>query len=209
MLIILMITIFDNAIDDATIFSVQYAPETQVIDMNKFNSILLKLLREANGLTQNGVCKDKRFNQAPWSKWERGLATPTEQMIDRIADVFKYPREFLLQPMVDNLNRLGEIVYELRDYFAVAGFDLSPCVNDPIEEQQLALLLNSSVNAYLMANGVQVVPSLRTGGLATLGVLRTYPEDIAYAVGVLGCHRGARHTDEMLFHLQVWPYMVR
>ena len=69
--------------------------------MNKFNSILLKLLREANGLTQDGVCKDKRFNQALWSKWERGLATPTEQMMDRIADVFKYPREFLLQPMVD------------------------------------------------------------------------------------------------------------
>jgi len=69
--------------------------------MSKFNAILLKLLRESNGLTQAEVCKTSRINQALWSKWERGLAVPTERMIDELVKIFKYPREYFLQPIVD------------------------------------------------------------------------------------------------------------
>lgn len=69
--------------------------------MKKFNAILLKLLRESNGLTQADVCKGARINQALWSKWERGLAVPTERMVDEIAKIFRYPREYFLQPILD------------------------------------------------------------------------------------------------------------
>lgn len=70
--------------------------------MLKFNAIILKLLREANGLTQEELCAKHGINQALWSKWERGLALPTEAMIGKIADeIFRYPRDYLLQPMYE------------------------------------------------------------------------------------------------------------
>lgn len=69
--------------------------------MKNFNAILLRLLRESNGFTQDGVCKNHHINQSLWSKWERGLAVPTEQMIERLVSIFRYPKDFFLQPIVD------------------------------------------------------------------------------------------------------------
>lgn len=107
------------------------------------------------------------------------------------------------QNLYGYLNKLDEIIAGASGYFAVAGFDISPCVNDLIELQRMALLLNSLVNAYLMVNGIRVVPSLRTGSLSTIQALRIYPERIAYAAGVLGCHQGEKCVDEMLFKLKL------
>lgn len=69
--------------------------------MLTFNSVLLKLLRESNGLTQEAFCRKFQFNQALLSQWERGIVTPSAEMISKLASALLYPADFFMSPMLD------------------------------------------------------------------------------------------------------------
>ena len=88
------------------------------------------------------------------------------------------------------LNKLDAVTTELRDYYAVCGFDLSPCGNDDLRAQRMMILINQLINAHFLLNGVNVIPSLRTGDVPTFDALGSYPRGIAFALGSLGCAQG-------------------
>ena len=88
------------------------------------------------------------------------------------------------------LNKLDVVSEELSEYYAVCGFDLSPCGSDDLRLQRMMILLNQLVNAHLLMSGVNVIPTLRTGDVPTFDALVSYPRDIAFALGSLGCARG-------------------
>jgi len=69
--------------------------------MGQFNPVLLRLLRESNGLTQEAFCHKYQFNQALLSQWERGIVTPSVEVVKKLAVVLRYPVDFLMQPMLD------------------------------------------------------------------------------------------------------------
>ena len=85
------------------------------------------------------------------------------------------------------LNNLDALTSELRDYYAVCGFDLSPCGSDDLRGQRMMILLNHLVDAHLLTSEVNVIPSLRTGDVQTFDSLTSYPRNIAFALGSLGC----------------------
>lgn len=85
------------------------------------------------------------------------------------------------------LNSLDKVAANLGLYYGVTGFDLSPCLDFSIEEQNAFLLINSLTNGLFLMNGIQVIPSLRIGGIETLPALKSYPQDVCYAFGALGC----------------------
>ena len=88
------------------------------------------------------------------------------------------------------LNNLDAVTSELREYYAVCGFDLSPCGGDDLHLQRMMILLNQLVVAHFLVNGITVIPSLRTGDVPTFDSLTSYPRDIAFALGSLGCAQG-------------------
>lgn len=85
------------------------------------------------------------------------------------------------------LNTLDKVAANLGLYYGVTGFDLSPCLDFSIEEQNAFLLINSLTNGLFLANGICVIPSLRIGCIETLFALKSYPQDVCYAFGALGC----------------------
>lgn len=85
------------------------------------------------------------------------------------------------------LNNLSKVTNELRGYYATCGFDISPCLNDPLEQQQMALLINILVNTHFLHSGIPVIPTLRTGDVQTFNVLRAYPTNIVFSLGSIGC----------------------
>lgn len=93
------------------------------------------------------------------------------------------------QLLYRNLNRIDVVISHLSLYYAATGFDISPCIDARVQSQKAALLTNALVNAAFMTNGIRVIPSLRTGGIETLDVLKCYPRNICYAYGALGCNQ--------------------
>ena len=96
-----------------------------------------------------------------------------------------------------------------RQFYAVCGFDLSVCRNAPLEEQEMFLLLNQLLNAVLAVNGIPLVANFRMGSEETLQPMATtYPKDVAYAVGSLGCCDQFYTIGEVLLKsrlLAFWP----
>lgn len=71
----------------------------------------------------------------------------------------------------------------------VCGFDLSPNIAWPVEQQLFNILLSQLYTAYLAVNGVKVIPNWRIGNLNTLKALNSYPRGIQFAAGALGSCR--------------------
>ena len=70
--------------------------------MNSTNLILLKLIREASGLTQSEFAeKILKLPQTVLSKLEHGVLDPSDDMLKSIADNSKYPIEFFREPFYD------------------------------------------------------------------------------------------------------------
>jgi len=87
-----------------------------------------------------------------------------------------------------DLNQLDDLTLEIaRDYYGVCGFDLSVCVDMPVSEQKAFLLLNMLVTGYMITHGAKVIPNWRTGSAETSVALYSYPREICYAAGTLGC----------------------
>lgn len=101
------------------------------------------------------------------------------------------------------LNTLDKVASNLSIYYAVTGFDLSPCLDFSIQEQNAALLVNALTNGLFLVHGIRVIPSLRTGDVATLPALKSYPENICYAFGALGCNQKLQNIGRMLMNLKL------
>lgn len=87
------------------------------------------------------------------------------------------------------LNTLNKVICNLSIYYAVTGFDISPCIDYSEERQHAALLLNALVNGLFLTAGIRVIPSLRIGSMRTINTLKCYPRGICYAFGALGCNQ--------------------
>jgi len=88
------------------------------------------------------------------------------------------------------LNQLDNLTSEIaHDYYGVCGFDLSVCVDMPVNEQKVFQLLNMLVTGYMITQGARVIPNWRTGSAETSVALYSYPQEICYAAGTLGCAR--------------------
>ena len=101
------------------------------------------------------------------------------------------------------LNTLDKVAANLAIYYGVTGFDLSPCLDFSIEEQNAALLLNTLTNGLFIAHGIQVIPSMRMGTAETASVLKSYPKNICYAFGCLGCNQKLKNLGQLLMELKL------
>lgn len=101
------------------------------------------------------------------------------------------------------LNSLDKVAANLSIYYAVTGFDLSPCLDFSVKEQKAALLLNALTNGLLLVNGIQVIPSFRIGSAETVTALKSYPRNICYSFGALGCNQNLQHLGRLLMELKI------
>lgn len=111
-----------------------------------------------------------------------------------------YEDDFLLYR---DLNRIDTVIENLSLYYAATGFDISPCVDSLLKRQRAALLIDTLTNALIMSNGIHIIPSLRTGGIETVDVLKCYPRNICYAYGALGCSQQFQNYAEYLTALKL------
>lgn len=65
--------------------------------METYNTTLLKLAREQNGLSQTELANALGVKQALLSKYENGAIVPPEEMQDKIAERLGYQKSFFLQ----------------------------------------------------------------------------------------------------------------
>lgn len=101
------------------------------------------------------------------------------------------------------LNTLDKVAANLAVYYAVSGFDLSPCLDSSIEEQNAALLVNTLTNGLLMAHGITVIPSMRTGNIETVTrVLESYPRNVCWSYGSHGCNRRFKRVGGLISGLK-------
>ena len=101
------------------------------------------------------------------------------------------------------LNTLDKVAANLSLYYGVTGFDLSPCLNFSIEEQNAALLLNALTNGLFLSHGIRVIPSLRIGNVETVATLKAYPNNVCYAFGCLGCNQRLQNLGRLLIELKL------
>ena len=98
------------------------------------------------------------------------------------------------------LNSLDKVAANLSLYYGVTGFDLSPCLDYSVKEQNAALLLNTLTNGLFLSHGIRVIPSTRT---ETVSALRSYPKNICYAFGCLGCNQKLKNLGHLLMELKL------
>ena len=101
------------------------------------------------------------------------------------------------------LNSLDKVVSNLSIYYGVTGFDLSPCLDFSVAEQNAAILINTLTNGLLLTHGIRVIPSLRTGDVSTVSVLKSYPRKICFAFGALGCNQKLKNIGRQLIELKL------
>lgn len=101
------------------------------------------------------------------------------------------------------INSLDKVAANLALYYGVTGFDLSPCLDFSIEEQNAALLLNTLTNGLFLIHGIHVIPSMRMGNAETASVLKSYPKNICYAFGCLGCNQKLKNLGRLLMELKL------
>lgn len=101
------------------------------------------------------------------------------------------------------LNSLDKVAANLSLYYGVTGFDLSPCLDYSVKEQNAALLLNTLTNGLFLSHGIRVIPSTRTGNVETVSALRSYPKNICYAFGCLGCNQKLKNLGHLLMELKL------
>ena len=105
--------------------------------------------------------------------------------------------------LIGHLKRLDERIKKWRGCLAFAGFDLSPCMNRPLIEQQQNMWINALVTAYVAASGIPVIANLRSGVNSTLEFLASLPIGFPVAIGSHGSTRGLSKNEMDLFRLKL------
>jgi hypothetical protein len=101
--------------------------------------------------------------------------------------------------LIGHINNLDKWIQIFKEFYAVTGVDLSPCVNADLEQQKMAILLNQLLTAYMAIHGIRILANFRTGGFETINSLSGYPLGICYSVGMLGCSkRKVLHGTELM-----------
>lgn len=85
---------------------------------------------------------------------------------------------------------LKKIADEGRNYYGVAGLDLSPRTGSDPDYQNLIILVNQMATLRIGLYGCRIIPNFRIGSIKTINALKSYPENIPFASGVLGCFYG-------------------
>lgn len=62
------------------------------------NADLLRIARQARGLSQTELSKQSGVSQANLSKLENGLINPSDDVLDRVASVLHFPRSLFFEP---------------------------------------------------------------------------------------------------------------
>lgn len=101
------------------------------------------------------------------------------------------------------INTLDKVASNLALYWGVTGFDLSPCLDASCEEQKAALLLNGLTNGLFLSHGIRVIPTLRTGCVETITALESYPRNVCYAFGALGCRQKFKSIGQTILSLKI------
>lgn len=101
--------------------------------------------------------------------------------------------------LYNHLRNLDLLINEIkRRYWGCCGFDLSVCIDGDPSEQWAYLYVNMLITGYMLVRGVRVIPNWRTGSTPTLVALESYPRDICFAAGTLGCAQ--RHVPGGIVH---------
>lgn len=111
-----------------------------------------------------------------------------------------YENESFLYRHLKNLEGRAS---KFRDYFGIAGFDLSVCRNDPVPEQRMMMTLNALVTAFFAVRGIRILRSLRSGDWNTLDLLVPRRPGGCYALGLLGCRRTGGTDATALFRARL------
>lgn len=69
--------------------------------MATFNSIMLRLAREQHGLSQSELARQLSVQQAMLSKYENGVAVPSESVLAELSNRLGYPVSFFMQDVDD------------------------------------------------------------------------------------------------------------
>jgi Zn-dependent peptidase ImmA (M78 family) len=86
-------------------FPVARAKSRAVIG-ERFNPVMLTIVRESRSLSQHGLSAKLHFSQALVSKWEAGLAVPDERQVDALAHTLEVQRTIFF---VDRPRRLASM----------------------------------------------------------------------------------------------------
>ena len=117
----------------------------------------------------------------------------------------KNPKETLLCSFADDkfirrrLQNLFDEIGLYRNYYGFGGFDLSPRINWPLQKQKFNIWLSQLATAFVALSGQKILPNFRVGCLQTLYVLESYPKNIPYIIGTLGCAKRYNPLHDYIF----------
>ncbi len=99
------------------------------------------------------------------------------------------------------IEHLDQDLEEWKSYLACIVFDLSPRLEWRTEIQKFNICLNQMAAIYLALHGVKLIGNLRVGSTLTFPALLSYPKNIPFLVGSLGCTKNC--TEEDLFFMEM------
>ncbi|OWV14134.1 DUF4417 domain-containing protein [Fibrobacter sp. UWB5] len=117
----------------------------------------------------------------------------------------KNPNECLLCSFADDVlikRRLRCILDEIKLYGkfkGFGGFDLSPRIRWSFQRQKFNIWLSQLATAFVALSGQKIIPNFRIGDLQTVFALESYPKNIPYVVGTLGCSKRMTPLHEFIF----------
>ena len=117
----------------------------------------------------------------------------------------KNPGETLLSSFADDAfikRRLCNLIDEINLYgkfLGFGGFDLSPRIRWPFQRQKFNIWLSQLATAFVALSGQKIIPNFRIGNLQTIFALESYPKNIPYVVGTLGCSKRTTPLHKFIF----------
>ena len=126
---------------------------------------------------------------------QRALASKPECTV-----ICAFSQDTLLE---QRIRCLRENLIEYKAYMGVTGFDLSIRIGMSLEEQLRIAKINKIIDCYFAINGIKVLPNFRVGDVASIPTILNYSKGSAYAVGVIGCKRGASYIDEAILRAKI------
>lgn len=117
----------------------------------------------------------------------------------------KNPNENLLCSFTNDelIKRRLRLIFEEIKLYGVfkgfGGFDLSPRIRWPFQQQKFNIWLSQLATAFVALSGQKIIPNFRIGNLQTVFALDSYPKNILYVVGTLGCSKRVLPLHEFIF----------
>lgn len=97
------------------------------------------------------------------------------------------------------LMNLKADLFELQGFLGICGFDLSPRIGWNAQLQKFNILVSQMATIWLAIQGVKCIPNYRIGNFSTAEALYSYPRNIPFSIGALGCFRRKLTLEEKLY----------